>query len=387
MEVKTRAPGKIILSGEHAVVHGSTAVASSIDLYTFVSLRIATPSDDQDSLKLHLKDMALEFSWPISRIREAFPESATVLSSMPTSCSMESARAIAALVEELNIPEANFGLAPGISAFLWLYSSIQGYKPATVVVSSELPLGSGLGSSAAFCVALAAALLAFTDSVLVDVNHQGWLSFGVKDLDLVNKWAFEGEKMLHGKPSGIDNTVSTYGNIISFKSGNLTHMKSTMSLKMLITNTKVGRNTKALVAGVSERMLRHSDAMAFVFSAVDSISKELTAIIQSPTPDELSVTEKEAKIEELMEMNQGLLQSMGVSHATIETVLRTTLKYKLSSKLTGAGGGGCVLTLLPTLLSGTVVDKVIAELESCGFQCFTAGVGGKGVEISFVVPS
>ncbi|CAL0308572.1 unnamed protein product [Lupinus luteus] len=387
MEVKARAPGKIILSGEHAVVHGSTAVASSIDLYTFVSLRIATPSDDQDSLKLQLKDMALEFSWPISRIREAFPESATVQSSMPTSCSMEAARAIAALVEEQNIPEAKFGLAPGISAFLWLYSSIQGYKPATVVVSSELPLGSGLGSSAAFCVALAAALLAFTDSVLVDVNHQGWLSFGVKDLDLVNKWAFEGEKMIHGKPSGIDNTVSTYGNIISFKSGNLTHMKSTMSLKMLITNTKVGRNTKALVAGVSERMLRHSDAMAFVFSAVDSISKELTAIIQSPTPDELSVTEKEAKIEELMEMNQGLLQSMGVSHATIETVLRTTLKYKLSSKLTGAGGGGCVLTLLPTLLSGTVVDKVIAELESCGFQCFTAGVGGKGVEISFVEPS
>lgn len=80
-----------------------------------------------------------------------------------------------------------------------------------MVVSSELPLGSGLGSSAAFCVALAAALLAFTDSVGVDVNHQGWLSFGEKELDLVNKWAFEGEKIIHGKPSGIDNTVSTYG--------------------------------------------------------------------------------------------------------------------------------------------------------------------------------
>lgn len=119
---------------------------------------------------------------------------------------------------------------------------------------------------------------------------------------------------------------------------------------MLITNTKVGRNTKALVAGVSERMLRHPDAMAFVFSAVDSISKELTTVLHSPTPDELSVTEMEEKVEELMEMNQGLLQSMGVSHATIETVLRTTLKYKLASKLTGAGGGGCVLTLLPTCM-------------------------------------
>jgi mevalonate kinase len=218
------------------------------------------------------------------------------------------------------------------------------------------------------------------------VNQQGWHSFGEKELDLVNKWAFEGEKIIHGKPSGIDNTVSAYGNIISFKSGKLTQMKSNVSLKMLITNTKVGRNTKALVAGVSERMLRHPDAMAFVFSAVDSISKELTTILQAPKPDDLSalsVTQIEEKVEELMEMNQGLLQSMGVSHTTIETVLRTTLKYKLASKLTGAGGGGCVLTLLPTLLSDNVVDKVIAELESNGFQCFIAGIGGNGVEISF----
>ncbi|KAG4916872.1 hypothetical protein AAZX31_19G221900 [Glycine max] len=383
MEVKSRAPGKIILSGEHAVVHGSTAVASSIDLYTYVSLRFSTPSDDQDSLKLQLKETALEFSWPITRIRASFPQ----LSSTPTSCSVENAKAIAALVQDLNIPEANFGLASGVSAFLWLYSSIQGFKPATVLVTSELPLGSGLGSSASFCVALAAALLAYTDSVSFHVNHQGWLSFGEKDLELVNQWAFEGEKIIHGKPSGIDNTVSAYGNIISFKLGSLTHMKSSVPLKMLITNTKVGRNTKALVAGVGERMLRHPDIMAFVFSAVDSLSNELTSILKSPTPDELSVTEKEQKIEELMEMNEGLLQSMGVSHATIQTVLQTTLKYKLASKLTGAGGGGCVLTLLPTLLSGTVVDKVVAELESCGFQCFIAGIGGGGVEINFGVSS
>ncbi len=136
--------------------------------------------------------------------------------------------------------------------------------------------------------------------------------------------------------------------MIKFRSGNLTRLKSNMPLKMLITNTKVGRNTKALVAGVSERTLRHPDAMSLVFNAVDSISNELSTIIQSPTPDDLSITEKESKIEELIEMNQGLLQCMGVSHASIETVLRTTLKYKLASKLTGAGGGGCVLTLLPT---------------------------------------
>lgn len=383
MEVKARAPGKIILAGEHAVVHGSTAVAASIDLYTYVSLRFPTPSDNDDSLRLQLKDMALEFSWPVARIKEALPEAGNLLSSKPTSCSIETMKSIAALVEEQNIPEANIGLATGVSAFLWLYTCILGFKPATVVITSELPLGSGLGSSAALCVALSAALLAFSDSVSLDMSQQGWSVFGDSELELLNKWAFEGEKIIHGKPSGLDNTVSTYGNMIKFRSGNLTRLKSNMPLKMLITNTKVGRNTKALVAGVSERTLRHPDAMSLVFNAVDSISNELSTIIQSPTPDDLSITEKESKIEELIEMNQGLLQCMGVSHASIETVLRTTLKYKLASKLTGAGGGGCVLTLLPTLLSGTVVDKVIADLESCGFQCLIAAIGGKGAEFSF----
>ncbi|KAF5946000.1 hypothetical protein HYC85_016228 [Camellia sinensis] len=383
MEVRARAPGKIILAGEHAVVHGSTAVAASIDLYTYVSLSFPTHSDNDDKLKLHFKDMDLEFSWPVGRIKAALSKIGSNDSSSPKSCSSETVKLIATLVEEHNIPEANITLAAGVSAFLWLYTSIQGYKPAKVVVTSELPLSSGLGSSSALCVSLCAALLALSDSVNLDCSHQGWLMFGENELDLVNKWAFEGEKIIHGKPSGIDNTVSTYGNMIKFRSGELTRLRSNMPLKMLITNTKVGRNTKALVASVSERTFSHPIAMASVFKAVDSISNEVATIIQSPAHDDIAITEKEDKLEELMEMNQGLLQCMGVSHASIETVLRTTLKFKLASKLTGAGGGGCVLTLLPTPLSGTVVDKVIAELEACGFQCLIAGIGGKGVQICF----
>ncbi|CAN1783985.1 Mevalonate kinase [Linum perenne] len=383
MEVKSRAPGKIILSGEHAVVHGSTAVAASIDLYTHVTLTFPTSPEHEDVLRLQLKDMSLEFSWPISRMKLALSHLGVPFSSKPTSCSSESLKLVAGLVEEQSIPEAKIALASGVTAFLWLYTCIQGFRPATVVVSSELPLGSGLGSSASFSVALSAALLGFSDSIKMDSKHPGWLEFKEPQLDLLNKWAFEGERIIHGKPSGIDNTVSTYGNMIKFKSGNLTRIKSSMPLKMLITNTRVGRNTKALVAGVSERNLRHPEAMSFVFNAVDSISKELGNVLQTPAPDELSITEREEKLEELMEMNQGLLQCMGVSHSSIETVLRTTLKYKLASKLTGAGGGGCVLTLLPTLLSGTIIDKVISELEACGFQCLTTKIGGLGAEICF----
>ncbi|VFQ64676.1 unnamed protein product [Cuscuta campestris] len=384
MEVKARAPAKIILAGEHAVVHGSTAVAAAINLYTYVSLSFSVPSDTDESLKLQLKDVSLELSWSTARIRDAFPNHDNGVGSSPSSCSLETLKSIASLVEEQKIPEENRGLVSGVSAFLWLYTSIHGCKPAKVVVHSELPLGAGLGSSASFCVALSAAMLALSDSISTDFSHQAWQIFRDSELELVNKWAFEGEKIIHGKPSGVDNTVSTYGNLITFKSGDLACLKTNMPLKMLVTNTRVGRNTKTLVAGVSERTMRHPSTMAAVFNAVDCISNEIASIVQSPVADDLAITEKEEKLGELMEMNQGLLQCMGVSHSSIETVLRTTEKYKLHSKLTGAGGGGCVLTLLPTLLSGTIVDKVIAELETCGFQCLIAGIGGNGVEVSVI---
>ncbi|KAK8460657.1 hypothetical protein SEVIR_2G365266v4 [Setaria viridis] len=120
--------------------------------------------------------------------------------------------------------------------------------------------------------------------------------------------------------------------MIKFKKGEMTNLKSRNPVKMLITDTRVGRNTKALVAGVSER--RHPDAMASVFHAVNSISEELSSIVELAAEDEIAITSKEEKLAELMEMNQGLLQCMGVSHSSIETVLRTTLKYSPVSKLT-----------------------------------------------------
>jgi mevalonate kinase len=144
------------------------------------------------------------------------------------------------------------------------------------------------------------------------------------------------------------------GNMIKFKketkTNSMTPLISAAPLKMLITDTRVGRNTKSLVSSVSERALRHPQTMSFIFNAINSISDDLALLVESPAADEAATSVKEEKLTELMQINQGLLESIGVSHESIETVVGTTRKVNLVSKLTGAGGGGCVLTFVPTCI-------------------------------------
>lgn len=83
--------------------------------------------DHDDTLRLQLKDMDLEFSWSVEKIKEALRDRGSCTPSSPTSCSSETIKILAALVEEQYIPEAKIGLAAGVTAFLWLYTSIQGY--------------------------------------------------------------------------------------------------------------------------------------------------------------------------------------------------------------------------------------------------------------------
>ena len=83
-------------------------------------------SDENEIVKLQLKDLELEFSWPVSRIREALGVFVGAISS-PTTCPAECLKSIASLVEDQNIPEVKIGLASGVAAFLWLCSSILGY--------------------------------------------------------------------------------------------------------------------------------------------------------------------------------------------------------------------------------------------------------------------
>lgn len=154
-------------------------------------------------------------------------------------------------------------------------------------------------------------------------------------------------------------------------------------LKVLLTNTKVPRNTKTLVSNVKERWSRQMESMDLIFDALNHISSKAAKILttngqksqeiqlekEKSEPESMKKLEDSIRdislksgkdfalnlsqedyhcLEEMTKISQGLLEAIGVSHESISRVCRITEKVGFASKLTGAGGGGCVLTLLPS---------------------------------------
>ncbi|CAN0433912.1 unnamed protein product, partial [Ectocarpus sp. 13 AM-2016] len=125
------------------------------------------------------------------------------------------------------LPHTNTSLSCALRFFLFCMSHRAGARGLSLrAFSASLPVGAGLGSSAALCVATSAALTRLADiiariTVEGGVEREGGGSRRPSDAELerINAWAFAGETVLHGTPSGLDNTVSCYGGAIKFVKG------------------------------------------------------------------------------------------------------------------------------------------------------------------------
>eukprot|EP00050_Salpingoeca_kvevrii_P003265 m.219622 g.219622 ORF g.219622 m.219622 type:complete len:430 (+) comp10795_c0_seq6:253-1542(+) len=370
------APGKIILHGEHSVVHGKTALAASLALRTTLELE---PLEEGQGVRLELPDLGIDATWTCDELAPL--QLSSIASRTPSAEELEQLAALAARVT----PEGPSNKTTAATTFLFLYCSIaadQHVVPsARVSVSSKLPIGAGLGSSGAFSVCLAAGLL-YASSRIEAGDHHTWASEAC--LDAINKWSFEAEKLHHGKPSGIDNDVSTYGGARRFIAGVSSAVKKMPKLRILLVNTRQDRSTRTLVASVSQHLELVPEVVNPILHAMDQLALQCEATYarlydlqesDSPSSDEAFASVYK-KLEYLVDVNHHLLNSLTVGHRTLERVRCVSstwpsLVYSLLScqvlhaaqdlgfhaKLTGAGGGGCAWVLvrpgmLPELCEG-----------------------------------
>lgn len=375
-ECVVSAPGKAILHGEHAVVHGKVALAVSLNLRTYLRLDANSPG----KVRINLPNIHTFLEWDVTSLQSLLPDHAADLKNAKE-LDVDLVRRLRRFIGVSNDNTDTGTMA--VLAFLHLYLSIfadSGELPSLIVsVWSELPTGAGLGSSAAFSVCLAAALLYAKGAISCPVDElEHTARWSEEEMELINSWAFLGEKIIHGNPSGVDNAVSTWGGILRYHAGKIAPLSRVPMLRILLTNTKVPRSTKVLVAGVKEKINKFPAIMNPVLDSIDAVSctcqQTLSEMASDPTPEHYSV------LEELIDINQHHLNVIGVGHPSLDTLCRITLGQGLHSKLTGAGGGGCGITLLRPDADCSVIQNTIQELKDCGYDCWETSIGAPGVQ-------
>ena len=151
------------------------------------------------------------------------------------------------------------------------------------------------------------------------------------------------------------------------------------TLNVVVTNTKVPRETRALVSGVRQLRDRFPELIESIFDSIESVVSSCVKRLESGKLDE-------AFVGELMRMNHQLLNAIGVGHSSLDSICLSMSKLCGVSwtKLTGAGGGGCAVTLVPSNLTSSekLENGVKCLSEKHGFDCFRTKMGGSGVVIT-----
>jgi mevalonate kinase len=318
--VSSRAPGKIILSGEQFVVLGAPAVSMAINLYSNVDVRSS-------------QSVGIQVTADIP------------LGLVPDADKSPSASANQALLEPLRLAsEATLDHLKAKD------------KSLSVEASCEIPIGAGLGSSASTTVATISAVAKSRGAVL--------------DRDDIFQLAFVSENYLHGRPSGVDQATCTYGGIIQFeKPATITPVRIKRPPMILVCDSGVHRSTKVLVGSVVKRSRVETERFHAHLEEVSEISTGVVKALKS---------EDTAELGSLMNRNHELLRQIGVSTPMLDHLVEEAKRVgALGAKLTGAGGGGCVIALCDDKASRL---RVARRLKQEGGRIYDVALDKKGVK-------
>jgi hydroxymethylglutaryl-CoA reductase len=303
--------GKIILLGEHAVVHGRHAIACPVPL----TIRCQVEDGDH-GVELIIPRWGVEYQLAKPREqRRSFEQAA------------------GAILDKLGL----------------------GHKQIRIEVFPDVPRGVGLGGSAALAVAIVRAL---------DIHFR----LGLSDAE-VNELAFLSEQNAHGSPSGIDNTLATYGRPLVYRRGApplVEPLNIPQPLPIVVGMTGNEGLTARTVANVAEARQRNPRLYEKIFDDIDALVLQAVAAIQDNHVETLG---------DLMNVNQGLLNALQVSTPELERLIDVAREAgALGAKLTGGGGGGAMIALC----AGDTVP-VQSALERAGFRTLAFHLGGQGV--------
>ncbi len=313
MKSTASAPGKVILFGEHFVVYGVKAILCAIDK------RITATSQFLEEEKIRIKSQLGNAELDIDEL--------SYLDSV-------SKRFMRPFFHIAKITLERYGKNKGIE----------------IAIKSEIPAGIGLGSSSATCVAVAASVFGLFDKI---------------SKEQILKIAIEAERTIFAEVSGADSAVSAFGGLIVYDKNGFEKINSKSDFDLVIANSKQVHDTRKVVKRVGEFKMKNEDWFS-------NLCKQEIEIVNDAT---LALRENNLnKVGKLMSKNQELLQQIMVSTEKIDLLVKEAKKTSFGAKITGAGGGGCVISLVDKSNSKATIENLIKFTD-----CFVANIDYNGL--------
>jgi mevalonate kinase len=224
------------------------------------------------------------------------------------------------------------------------------YGGLEITIDSDIPIGVGLGSSSACCVAATASISRLFGRRLVS--------------ERMLEMSIEAEKTIFPNTSGADCTVCTYGGMIEYPS--IKKIDNTFDLNLLIANSMIPHNTKNSVEKVSKFKQNNEERFSQLCALETKLIGEVIVSMKNNDATALGLK---------MSENQKYLEEIQISNDTLRDMISSLKEISLGTKITGAGDGGCVIAL--------VKEKNLSQvpvLLGKNKECFSAKIDTKGVE-------
>ena len=221
-----------------------------------------------------------------------------------------------------------------------------------IQIESEIPLGAGLGSSSACCVAGAAAIFNL---------------FGEISKKKILELAIEAEKTIYQNTSGADCTVSTYGGLMEYdKNNGFRKIEDKPNFQLVIANSDIEHSTESMVSKVKEFENQNKDKFYELSSLESKLVNDVLKLI------------KENKIKEIGEkvnLNQKFLEEIRISNEKLEDMIKIGQTSSYGAKITGSGGGGCIFALT----NESNLENTLKEFTNKKYECFATKIDFKGL--------